>query len=162
MYTETLRGPRGLTWLGITAAVIAAGSEGLIIGSLGSLWGNPAFPVLVAAGIWLLLILGLASAVGILNRTTVCVSEGEIRGYLSPLRVVRIPVTSIVAMQEVTVSPRAAGGIGYRLKLGHRFLLLSGGPAVTLTVQNRPAYTLRSERPAELMSGIGREARRVR
>lgn len=162
MYTETLRGPRWLTWLGIMAAVIAAGSECLIIGSLVPVWGTPAFPLLVAAAIWLLLILGLASAVGILNRSRVCVSEGEIRGYLSPLRVVRIPVSSIVAMQEVTVSLRDAGGIGYRMMPGHRYLLLSEGPAVMLTVTNRPAYTLRSERPEDLMSGIGREAQRVR
>jgi hypothetical protein len=154
MYIERQTGPAWLRLTGAAAAAVVAAAAVLLIPAIIRTWGTASTGVLVAALIALIAIVGLAAVTGLLASISVRVQNGEVVARLTPFRVFAIPVEDIIGTGQAQVSPADAGGIGYRLKPGKRFLLFDGGAAVRLETREGRTYFIRSDRGPEMVDSI--------
>lgn len=153
LFRDVAIGPRWLAIFGVLTLVFLA-----MVAAI-------ATPVLVAGADqvsgWLLalvigaflLILG-AGALGVIRRVTITVSSSHVDAYLTPFRVMHIPIGAVRRVEVAEVTPRQAGGIGWRFVGQDRFILWSSGPAVWLTLADGRVRVLGSARAQELRDTI--------
>jgi hypothetical protein len=154
MFVERQTGPVWLRVLGVVAAATLVVTAVVLVQGIGRAWGTPSAGVLAVALVVLFVIVGLAAVTGLLNRITVTVGDGRVVGRLAPFRVFTIPVDGIAGIEQAEVTTAEAGGIGYRLRPGARFLLFDAGAAARLDMRDGRTYCLRSDRGPELEEAI--------
>jgi hypothetical protein len=130
----------------VAVPALAADAEAVSRGLLAVLVGSGVLAV--GAGVLLLL----------LRRTRVTVSGDFLDAHLMPIRVMHIALGEVAEVEVPEVGPSRTGGIGWRVVGSGRFLLLSSGPAVRVTLTAGGRRVLRSDRADELARCISAAA----
>jgi len=154
MFNEQHAGPGWLRGVGLVAAGVTAAAGVVLVEAIARSWGTDAVALLLVSLVVLVGIVGLAALTGLINRISVRVCDKGVVGRLSPFRVFVIPVNEITAVHRSTVTVVEAGGIGYRLKPAVRYLLFTGGPAVTVETTQGRSYVIRSDNAEQMIAAI--------
>ncbi len=151
MHSETQRGP---LWMRILGIVVAVGTLAIVIPAeitLAAAGGSIAYQLVLMGGGTVAVVGGMVLGMGAIRVT---VSEHELRAHILPFRVFKLRKSEIVSSDTAQISPRDAGGLGYRITPSGRFLLWDAGPAVQIRTLGGRSYYLRSPNPAALQAQV--------
>ncbi|QOD08545.1 hypothetical protein [Rathayibacter toxicus] len=133
VYSETLRGPQWMFYMGLVVSAIVLGFVTSVIISISH---GTSLPALVLVIIFLAVFLLTIAAFLFLSRRFVISVDGKsVQVKLIPFRVMNIPISAIRGISVVDVSASEAGGLGWRITASGQYALWSGGRAVV----SRPA-----------------------
>lgn len=153
LFRETLIGPRWLAIAGASTlvflALIAVISVPVVADNAMEIGGWVIALLIVA----FVLILG-AGLIGLTRRTHVSVTDTHIDAHLAPFRVMHIALSEVDDTKVADVTPRQAGGIGWRAVGSDRFVVWSAGPAVWVKLTDGASRVLRTERAPDLQAAI--------
>lgn len=152
LFEETTAAPPWLRVVGVLALVAAVLLivDATVIDPT-SFQGGGAIAAVVAA-----IVLVLIGAVALVARISVVVDGGQVAFALSPVWRLRFARSDVGSAKSVDVVARDFGGPGYRVLPGNkRALLFTSGRGVTVVRRSTGiTYTVRTERPADLVAAL--------
>jgi hypothetical protein len=112
--------------------------------------GGPLTVVYVVTGVTLL----CTTALFLVRRITITVTETHITAWLFPFRVVHIRLDRIAHVETVWVGWADAGGIGWRITGSGQYLLWDTGTAASITLTGGAVRVIRTNQTAALIEAL--------
>jgi hypothetical protein len=161
LFRETFTGSLWLAiagWATLVFLVVVTAIATPVVVSNSDRIGGWVIALLIVAFI---LILG-AGLLGVIRRISVSVDSTHVDAYLTPFRVMHIPLAQIERVDVAEVGLGQAGGVGWRIVGSDRFVLWSAGPSVWLRLRAGGSRILRTNRADELGAVITKAIDRTR
>ncbi|QWL29519.1 hypothetical protein [Rathayibacter toxicus] len=160
VYSETLRGPQWMFYMGLVVSAIVLGFVTSVIISISH---GTSLPALVLVIIFLAVFLLTIAAFLFLSRRFVISVDGKsVQVKLIPFRVMNIPISAIRGISVVDVSASEAGGLGWRITASGQYALWSGGRAVRSETRSGAIRTIRSNHATEISDRVSKELDKAR